>query len=692
MGWWFGQTTGIGSEALRLLNAPGLWLATSLLLVMILGSWLLLRFTRLGRAHLLTKCAVLSLLAHLLFAIYAWRTCFVQPGDGGGSGGTMMVRLIEQAEQTAPERPAPAELPVWEQFAETREMPEVEPLARPIVEPELELERVFEPVAELSAAETTDRQPLEPLPEVKRPEMTVPELLPVAPEKPEAVSEVAEVVEPETKPELAGSQNPEQNTVVESEPEPNLLATDDSRSPEVTPAAELALPRELATATEEKTTAEGEPAAESQDVPVIAESEGLATESATRQLLELPAPPTDGAANGQSKEVARNGEQNGMASPPELMPLTPQIPVRPAAAALPRPVPAEYSERGLDRRAAAAAARGGSEQTEQAVELALAWLASQQRPDGRWDPRLTGGGLERLELGQDRRGAGLRSDNGITGLALLAFLGAGHTTQQGKYQGVVSRGLKYLVETQATDGFLGGQAMNFERTYCHGMALLALGEALAMTGDEGLRGAVQRGAAYTVNTQSRQDGGWRYQPGEAGDMSQFGWQVLALRSAQMGGVTTPPATRDGMLRFLEGATRGPFRGLGCYRPGEGPSPTMTAEALLCRQLLEQRVDPRTADEASSYLLQTLPSLNSVNEYYWYYGTLALYHTGGRAWDIWNQRLTDVLLRRQVQAGADAGAWPADGMWAGYGGKVFSTAMSTLCLEVYYRYLPLHEQR
>lgn len=175
-------------------------------------------------------------------------------------------------------------------------------------------------------------------------------------------------------------------------------------------------------------------------------------------------------------------------------------------------------------------------------------------------------------------------------------------------------------------------------------------------------------------------------------MSQFGWQVLALRSAQMGGVTTPPATRDGMQRFLEGATRGPFRGLGCYRPGEGPSPTMTAEALLCRQLLEQRVDPRTADEASSYLLQTLPSLNSVNEYYWYYGTLALYHTGGRAWEIWNQRLTDVLLRRQVQAGADAGAWPADGMWAGYGGKVFSTAMSTLCLEVYYRYLPLHEQR
>jgi hypothetical protein len=217
-------------------------------------------------------------------------------------------------------------------------------------------------------------------------------------------------------------------------------------------------------------------------------------------------------------------------------------------------------------------------------------------------------------------------------------------------------------------------------------------EALAMTGDEELRQAVRRGVAYTVNSQSRNDGGWRYQPGEGGDMSQFGWQVLALQTAQLGGVAAPPGTREGMRGFLESATRGPFRGLGCYRPGEGASPTMTAEALLCRQLLEQRVDPRTTEEASSYLLQTLPSASMVNEYYWYYGTLALYHAGGRAWELWNERLTAVLVQRQMQTGPDAGAWPADGMWSGYGGRVFSTALSTLCLEVYYRYLPLHERR
>ncbi|MFN5709830.1 MAG: hypothetical protein ACK48X_17385, partial [Planctomycetota bacterium] len=200
MVWWCGQVTGFGSEALRILNAPGLWLATSLLLVMVVGSWLMLRFTRLGRAHLLTKCAVLSLLAHGLFAIYAWRTYFVPSGMSGNGGGTMMVRLIEQSDQTAIERETPAELPVWEQFAELGEMPEVEPLARPIVEPELEVERVFEPVTEpaekMSADDVALSNPMDIIPEVKPPELVVPDLLPAVAEKSEPVAEVADVVEP----------------------------------------------------------------------------------------------------------------------------------------------------------------------------------------------------------------------------------------------------------------------------------------------------------------------------------------------------------------------------------------------------------------------------------------------------------------------------------------------------------------
>jgi hypothetical protein len=36
-----------------------------------------------------------------------------------------------------------------------------------------------------------------------------------------------------------------------------------------------------------------------------------------------------------------------------------------------------------------------------------------------------------------------------------------------------------------------------------------------------------------------------------------------------------------------------------------------------------------------------------------------------------------------------GSWDPDPLWGGYGGRVYSTAVGALCLEVYYRYLPTH---
>jgi hypothetical protein len=38
----------------------------------------------------------------------------------------------------------------------------------------------------------------------------------------------------------------------------------------------------------------------------------------------------------------------------------------------------------------------------------------------------------------------------------------------------------------------------------------------------------------------------------------------------------------------------------------------------------------------------------------------------------------------------AGSWNPRSPWGDYGGRVFSTAVSTLCLEVYYRFLPLYQ--
>jgi hypothetical protein len=116
---------------------------------------------------------------------------------------------------------------------------------------------------------------------------------------------------------------------------------------------------------------------------------------------------------------------------------------------------------------------------------------------------------------------------------------------------------------------------------------------------------------------------------------------------------------------------------------------MTAEALFCRQLLGLAVDRAATAEAEQFLLSELPGEGPTNYYYWYYATLALYQTQGESWQRWNAALQTTLLQSQETASGLEGSWPATSVWGGYGGRVYSTALACLCLEVYYRYLPLY---
>jgi hypothetical protein len=335
---------------------------------------------------------------------------------------------------------------------------------------------------------------------------------------------------------------------------------------------------------------------------------------------------------------------------------------------------------------------GGSAQGESSVQAALSWLAANQESDGRWEARRFGAGQETHTLGQDRGGAGDDADAGISALAILAFLGAGQTHLQGEHRSTIQRGLEYLLRTQAPDGHLAGPARLFARMYCHGLGTLALSEAYALTGDQRLQPYVARAIAYTLRAQDPSGGGWRYQPGDTGDMSQFGWQLMALKSAQLAGLPVPAQTRAGMIRFLNSCAAGPARGLASYRPQGAPTRTMTAEALTCRLFLELQRDEAATEEAVAWLLQETPQTGEMNLYYWYYATLALFQLQGPAWETWNAALQQRLLALQEKRGELAGSWPPDRVWGGYGGRVYSTALAALCLEVYYRYLPLYGKR
>lgn len=360
-----------------------------------------------------------------------------------------------------------------------------------------------------------------------------------------------------------------------------------------------------------------------------------------------------------------------------------------AAASLLQP-PAPYADRFGERRQAAAAARGGSEATERAVREGLAWLAAAQSADGRWDADRHGAGIERSIDGRDRRGAGSRSDHGVTGLALLAFLGAGNTHRSGQYAETVSRGIDFLVARQAAGGSLAGDAEFFAALYCHGMATIALAETVALTGDERLRGSLERAIAYTRSMQSPATGGWRYAAGDSGDTSQLGWQVMALRSSRLAGLRGSEQAEARAWSFLDRVASGTFGGLAAYRPGERPSVAMTAEACLCRMLLGMDAGHPAAAEAMHLLAQSPPDVSRPNAYTWYYATLASFHVGGEQWQSWNARMQAAVLGLQRHdAGSLQGSWDPDPVWGGHGGRVYSTALSVMTLEVYYRYLPMH---
>ena len=335
---------------------------------------------------------------------------------------------------------------------------------------------------------------------------------------------------------------------------------------------------------------------------------------------------------------------------------------------------------------------GGNEQTEQVVKNALTYLARYQSTDGRWDSSELEGGRENYVLGHDRGNAGIQADTGVTGLAVLAFLGAGHSHLEGEYRETVRKGLEFLIRSQKTDGSLAGDSRLFASMYCHGMATLALSEAFALTGDKRLKTATEKAIGYSVRAQHPNTGGWRYRPGDDGDMSQFGWQVIAVKSASMAGIDIPQRTFNGMSKFVQSCSSGKYGGLSRYRPGEKVTPTMTAEALCCRAFLNQRISENSVHEAAASLLQQLPSQNQqANYYYWYYATIALYQVGGEAWNQWNSALISEITRRQIKTGPFAGSFNPDSIWGGYGGRAFTTAMAALSMEVYYRYLPVLEK-
>ena len=335
---------------------------------------------------------------------------------------------------------------------------------------------------------------------------------------------------------------------------------------------------------------------------------------------------------------------------------------------------------------------GGTTESEEAVDLGLQWLAKQQEDDGRWSLHEFHKKWPQNER-RDARPGNKPSDTAATGLALLPFLAAGHTPDTGEYQQAVAHGINWLLENQKPDGdlFVGGNGQTW--MYSHGIAAIALCEAYGMTGDPRLMEPAERALAFIVEAQIEKDGGWRYRPNDSGsDTSVVGWQMMALKSGEMAGLEITPTVYErahNWLRQVEGNQ--PVGGQFGYN-NRGPKAEMTAEGLLCLQFLGiDHNDPRMLAGAE-YLRERAPQGNqNMTSYGWYYGMQVMYHMGGEHWESWNEPLRDLLIEQQQTEGPLAGSWTPDDQYERTGGRIYTSALKLLMLEVYYRHIPLYNQ-
>lgn len=343
---------------------------------------------------------------------------------------------------------------------------------------------------------------------------------------------------------------------------------------------------------------------------------------------------------------------------------------------------------------------GGSKATEDAVRKGLEWLKKHQGSDGRWDCDgfMSNCSGKTSESAKCDGGGESWCDVGVTGLALLAFLGAGNTTSIGDYKDVVNRGVQYLRNVQTEDGCFGTKDGHY--MYNHAIAALAMTEAYALSNYFPLlKESAQKGTNFLIEGQNPGKA-WRYAARDGdNDTSVTGWCVMALKSAKVAGLNVPATSFEGAKTFLNLVTNDYHRaGYREDNPGAGTgidgfltTESLTAVAMTARVFMGTEPTNAHLTGGASLLRAQKPNWGQdqgksvIDYYYWYYGTLAMFQMGGQHWTDWNEQLKTAIVPHQEQGGCKDGSWPINSRWGNRGGRVYTTALNVLSLEIYYRY-------
>lgn len=298
----------------------------------------------------------------------------------------------------------------------------------------------------------------------------------------------------------------------------------------------------------------------------------------------------------------------------------------------------------------------------QPVAAALDWLALHQGSDGRFS---TAAVEERCKaLGHDsclrelRAGPGPKYDVAETALAVLAFLDFRDQDARGVYEPVLARGVAWLLAQMKPDGSIPGERCY----YAQAMALMALGQAAGTSGREDLRRAVEKGLRW-LHAQAGPDGGYRYGPRMAGDLSVTGWVAQAVEAARRAGIPRPAGMEGGLRRFLD------FVWLGGARYGYDrrvDQPTLYPTGMLLGYIVEESPDPALLAQWRRYLTRpevspgrARPAAMRPGLYEVYYAVrmvLVLEGALTRPWAGWLRQVVDAQLKAGEPRARTPAAW------------------------------------
>lgn len=330
----------------------------------------------------------------------------------------------------------------------------------------------------------------------------------------------------------------------------------------------------------------------------------------------------------------------------------------------------------------------------EAIDRGLTWLAAHRGEDGHW-------GVDVLTDDERARTLFAGREVGVTGLALLAFVRDGNTTEQGHWRAVVRAASGWLVAQQDADSGLVGEHRGHAFLYDHAIATAALCELLARDDSLELRAAAERAVGTCLRARNPY-GAWRYDLPPIGDndTSVTTWMVRALDAAQRADLAVDPAAfrgaRDWIAEVTDpasgrvgydsiGSRSSRVPGVNTDHPPEAGE-AMTAAGLYSSFLLgavEEGSELRARQ--TRLLLGRLPEWDpdglTCDMYYWHHGTEAMERLGGDAREAWETAMVAAALDSQRRDGPHAGSWDPVGPWGKVGGRVYATALMVMSLEV-----------